>query len=226
MSRIYGLFEWISRLFFTNILWVILNIPIIYLIISLIFVENRSQFIGVIMYMVAIAPFLFFPATVALFAVVRKWIMNEQDIPIFSYFWRFFKENYRKSLLTGIILETIWIILIADAYYFMTYISDWFLYPFLVLFFFLAVFTLHVFSATVHFEVKVFQSLKNAMFMTIGRPLLTIMIGIVNIFIVYISITKMPFLIIATLGTVIGLVSFWGFYRIYLSLENIQVKQS
>lgn len=226
MGRIYGLFEWISRLFFTNILWIIFNIPIIYLIISLIFIENTAQSMGIMMYIAVIAPFLFFPATTALFGIVRKWIMNELDIPIFRSFWGFFKGNYVKSLLAGLLLEVIWIILVADAYYFMTYISDWFLYPFLLLFFFLAVFTLHVFSTIVHFEMKVFQSLKNAVFMTIGRPLVSVMIGIVNIFVVYISIVHMPFLIIAVLGTVIGLVSFWGFYRIYLSVENSHEKDS
>lgn len=225
MSRIYGLFEWISRIFFANILWITLNIPIIYLIISLIFVENTTQYIGIVMYIAIIAPFLFFPTTAALFAIVRKWIMNERDIPIFSSFWCLFKENYVKSLLAGIILEVIWFILIADAYYFMTYISDWFLYPFLLLFMFLSVFTLHVFSTIVHFNMKVFHSLKNAVFMTIGRPLVTFMIGIINIFIVYISITHMPFLIIAALGTITALVSFWGFYRIYLSVESLHAKE-
>ncbi len=48
--------------------------------------------------------FGFMPATVALFTIVRKWLMKEIDIPIWRTFLTVYKNEFRKSNVLGVIL--------------------------------------------------------------------------------------------------------------------------
>ena len=63
-------------------------------------------------------PLLFFPATTAMFASVRQWVMQGTISPLLKSYWGYYKENYKKSFLGGLILTAAWAVLIADYYYF------------------------------------------------------------------------------------------------------------
>ncbi|SEN43411.1 YesL family protein [Lihuaxuella thermophila] len=57
-----------------------------------------------------------FPATAAMFGVVRKWIKGEEP-PIFTTYRKLFAENFKQSMIAGIVLSSIALILIADFYF-------------------------------------------------------------------------------------------------------------
>ena len=220
MRLLYNILEWMMRFFVVNLLWIIFNIPVVYLLISLLLAENQSQFISLTIILVVISPFLLFPATAGMFGVIRKWIMNEREIPVVQSFWKFYKENYVKSMFGGFIIEVLWIIFIVDCYYFITYVSEMFIYLFIIIFILLFMFTVYFISTIIHFEAKLLYSLKNAMLITVGRPILSLGLGIINALIIYVSVYQITFLIPTFMGTLITLVSFAGFYKVYVTLET------
>src|SRR5690625_7725182 len=83
-----------------------------------------------------------------MFAVTRKWVMKEIDIPIIRSFWSYYKENYLRSMLGGLILDVIWIIYVLDYYYFMVLNSESYSSTLL---FFLSILFLIVFAFLVAF---------------------------------------------------------------------------
>ncbi|MEH7009917.1 YesL family protein [Neobacillus niacini] len=42
-----------------------------------------------------------FPSTMAMFAVTRKWIMKDTDIPIFQTFWHIYKSEFLRTNIVG-----------------------------------------------------------------------------------------------------------------------------
>lgn len=54
------------------------------------------------------------PATVAMFAVLRKWIMGNLDTSIFKMFRLFYRKEFLKSNVTGLVLFIIGYILYID----------------------------------------------------------------------------------------------------------------
>ncbi|MEH6994969.1 YesL family protein [Neobacillus drentensis] len=42
-----------------------------------------------------------FPSTMAMFAVTRKWIMKDTDIPIFQTFWQIYKSEFFRTNIVG-----------------------------------------------------------------------------------------------------------------------------
>src|SRR5690625_821087 len=169
MGSFYHISEWVMRFLVTNLLWFIFNLPIVYLAVHLIMVENMSELVMVTITIAVLMPFIFIPATVAMFAVTRKWVMKEIDIPIIRSFWSYYKENYLRSMLGGLILDVIWIIYVLDYYYFMVLNSEsysstllFFLsILFLIVFAFLVAFTFNFISYTVHIHERLFKTLKD-----------------------------------------------------------------
>ncbi|WP_117170705.1 YesL family protein [Paraliobacillus sediminis] len=54
------------------------------------------------------------PATISMFTVVRKWVMKENDIPIFKTFFSTYKKEFLKTNLIMIILGIIGVLLFID----------------------------------------------------------------------------------------------------------------
>ncbi len=69
MGGFYRVSEWIMRFAYVNILWGLFTLA------------------GLVL-------FGFMPATVAMFTVIRKWLMGETDIPVFKTFFASFKKRF------------------------------------------------------------------------------------------------------------------------------------
>ncbi|MGD6969090.1 YesL family protein [Rossellomorea vietnamensis] len=76
MSGLYSLTEWITKFAFLNFLWIAFSL------------------LGVIL-------FGLLPSTVALFTVLRKWMMGETEFPLLPLFWNTYKAEFFKSNLLG-----------------------------------------------------------------------------------------------------------------------------
>lgn len=220
-GMIFNFLEGLTELLVINVLWVAFNIPIVFFLINLLFVRDFNQLFAMGMVISMLMPFFYFPATAAMYAVIRKWIINKRDVPIVRSYWQHYKENFFKSLGGGIILVLIWWIFTIQYYLFTTYISNSLIFVcmFLFLLLYLSVFTMHFFSTLVHFELSVFKSLLNAGFVTLGKPQFTIGTGMLTGLIIYVSTVILPFLIPFFMGSFITLVSFYGFYRVFLKVQ-------
>jgi len=92
MGKLYTICEWIMKLSFINLLWIM------------------SIICGLIL-------FGFIPGTVAMFTVVRKWFMKETNVPIWGTFWSTYKSELVKSNCFGLILIAAGAMIYADYYF-------------------------------------------------------------------------------------------------------------
>ncbi|MFB3164968.1 DUF624 domain-containing protein [Neobacillus sp. 179-J 1A1 HS] len=210
LGGIYTACEWIMRFSGANLLWALFNIPIIILILNLFSASNLNQVTFSYITILLLLPFVFFPATTALFAVVRKWVMKDESIKMIPAFIKYYRENYLRSLTGGLLIVFTWFVIGFYCYflYINKGLSLFMMLPIGILF----VFTMNFFSINVHFEVKLFASLKHAVLITIGRPLITLGIALVSGLILYLSMNILTFLIPFFIGSLMAFTAFLGFY--------------
>ncbi|WP_117169947.1 YesL family protein [Paraliobacillus sediminis] len=218
MSGLFRMTEWIMRFSVVNLLWLAFNLPIVLLLVSAIYAEGVSPVFAFIP-IIILAPFLFFPATTAMFAMVRDWIMEkEQKFLIFSY-WKYYRANYKNSLISGLVLTLVWTVLVVDFYFFQQENVILF-FTFILFGIVLYVYTLVFFSVLVHYDIKLRAVFKNSLSLTLGSPILFIAVLVTSLIILYVSINGMLFLLVFFTGSLIAFISFAAFYRLYIKLTN------
>jgi uncharacterized membrane protein YesL len=149
VNRIYSATEWIAKFAYINLLWI------------------GFSLVGLIV-------LGFFPATISLFAVIRKWIMGEGDIPIFRTFWTTYKSEFLRSNGLGLLVAVVSGLIVLDLV-FMKNLGNGFTnaiqFP-LYMFMFAVVMTMfYLFPVYVHYELKLIQMIKNSFFMMLINPL-------------------------------------------------------
>ncbi|WP_163537548.1 DUF624 domain-containing protein [Gracilibacillus sp. YIM 98692] len=217
-GKVYKITDWIMALATANFLWFVFNLPIVYLVFIMLLTERLLEWLALGAFVVILAPFVLFPATTAMFGVIKKRVIDE-DIKLIRTFFIHYKENYVRSMLGGLIICLVLVILAVDYYFFMENVSKLFAYFFFIIAFFLLVFTLHFFSVTVHMYTSLFGAMKNACLITLGNPLLTLGIGLFSGFIIYCSFQIMTFLIPFFMGSLIALASYFGFFKFFLKVQ-------
>ncbi|WP_158661027.1 YesL family protein [Bacillus kwashiorkori] len=159
--RIYSVAERITRVLYINLLWVFFTV------------------IGLIV-------FGLFPATAAMFAVTRKWSQGETDIPIFKTFWQVYKKDFLQTNLLGYFMAIIGVVLYIDLRFFQssnTLVLKLFSFIMIVLFVVYLASILYIFPVFVHYKLKTLQYMKVSVILAIGRPLQTILMGLVGLFV-------------------------------------------
>ncbi|MBY0098743.1 YesL family protein [Mesobacillus maritimus] len=151
MKGFYGFTEWVTRLAYVNFLWVFFTLT------------------GLVL-------FGFFPATVAMFAVVRKWVRKETDVPVFTLFWKTYKADFLKSNLLGLIISFAGFVL----YFNFTVIEaavvpafKWLYIPYVMITVIYILTLLYIFPVFVHFNMKIKEVVKNAFILMAVSPLVT-----------------------------------------------------
>ncbi|MCM3442581.1 YesL family protein [Metabacillus halosaccharovorans] len=211
---------WIMRLGMINILWFLSNLPIMIISFILLFAEDMGVVLVLCLLLFILAPIMLFPSTAALFSSVREWlVMKEDQPPLFSGFIRFYKENYKKSFVAGCIMSLLWMIWLVDYYYFSQKNVILFM-VFLMMGIMLFVVTINYFSVNAHYNMTVLGTLKNALILTVGRPILTVIIVLSSLLIGYTSLVKVPPLIPFFSMSLIAFISFSSFYSYYLKVKQ------
>ncbi|RKQ35888.1 DUF624 domain-containing protein [Oceanobacillus halophilus] len=219
MSGIYAVSEWIMRFSVINILWIIFNLPIAFILISILFAEHLTDIYYLVPILVVLVPILFFPATQAMFASVRDWVIKRDEGGLIKSYWRYYKDNYKKSVISGVILTFIWLFWYVDVYYFSKEnVLLMFVFGFLGIVLF--IYTINFFSINAHYHMKLGKTFKNTLLITIGSPVLFFAVLITSAILLMISITKMQFLILFFTGSLMAYISFSAFYRLYLKLAG------
>lgn len=216
MGKLYVISEWIMKFAFTNLLWILFNLPIAFLFLNLLLVDRLEDLLLFVLPLALLMPLLFFPATTAMFAAVRGWIMKNDSSGLFKSYWRFYKENYKRSVMNGLFLTIVWLVWAVDLYYFSTN-NKALMILFIVLGVLLAVFTINLFSVTVHYHMKWFAAIKNTFLVTIGSPMLFITVALCTGGVIYISFAVFTFLLPFATGSIIAYLAFSAFYRNFLT---------
>ncbi|WHY75046.1 DUF624 domain-containing protein [Fictibacillus enclensis] len=138
-GRLFNCCEWIVRITYANLLWILFT----------------AAGLGV---------FGIMPATAALFAVVRKWLMKE-EFPIGFTFLHYFKKEFKTSNLAGFLLGICGILLYADYHFLLTASGAFRIRAAALLLLFLFCYCLTVlffFPVFVHYELDLFGYIKTA----------------------------------------------------------------
>lgn len=199
MGGLFKLSEWITRLAYVNILWFFFSV-------------------------LGLFVFGLFPATVAMFTVMRKLVLGEVDIPIFKTFWTTVKKEFVKSNLLGLIVFLFGGILYVNFNIIQETTSNisYLYYPTLVLILIFLLTLFYVFPVYVHFDLNIFTALRNSLFLMIVNPLATFTM-IFGSIIIFIVLDFFPSLIVFFGGSAFTLLSMsitmWAFNKIALKKQ-------
>ncbi|WP_282936719.1 DUF624 domain-containing protein [Paenibacillus sp. RC67] len=224
MGGFYRISEWIMRLSVINVLWAICSLPVFFIgFTGFLSIEAMSQFYFFLAVMGVLSPFTLFPATAAMFSVARKWLTGEEDVPLFKTYFRGYKENYKQAMLGGLVYLVFGIIIAVNLYVYNNMTGNLSLLKYLVLTLtvLLSISLFHFFSILSHLHMKLFQIIKNAVLISIGHPVRSISMIVLNSVVVYFSF-KYTFLIPFFMGSIIAIISFWHFNHIF---GRLQMKQ-
>ncbi|WP_299090784.1 YesL family protein [uncultured Metabacillus sp.] len=206
MGGVNSILEWISRLAWLNLLWISFSL------------------LGIIV-------FGFFPATIAMFAVVRKWAVGEMEISIFKTFLNSYKQEFVKSNLLGLVLMIITVILVIDFVYLYQTSSDIqnvLFVPFMVVSLIFVCMLFYIFPMYVHFDMEVLQVIKNSFFVMIMNPLQTLLMLVGTSGLLFLLSYAPPLLIICS-GNILAMAitkpAFNAFSKVNRKHQKIMQKQ-
>ncbi|WP_407268563.1 YesL family protein [Radiobacillus sp. PE A8.2] len=196
-SWFYRICEWITRLVYVNLLWI------------------GFSLLGLLLFGIG-------PATSSMFTVVRKWVMGEEDIKVFSTFWHAYKKDFWQANIL------VWLLLIGGFllyidYLFIGNLDGWLtniLSGILLFLTLLYIVTLvFIFPVFVSFQLQPVQYLKYALHFGVSSPLSLLLI-IVSGLAMYYLIMFVPAVFPFLSGSVISLVIMKQADQTYKKIEN------
>ncbi|WP_163537441.1 YesL family protein [Gracilibacillus sp. YIM 98692] len=203
LGGVYKLADWIYTIIFSDLLWVLCNIPAIYVLFQLLLADSISVMFPLAFMLVLLLPFTFFPATIALFAVIHD-LNNREDLSIVRCYWHKYRSYYKRSVKLGLWLTLLWAMLVVDFVYVHSLFNGAIDYIFLSLIFFALMVTLHMLTALINSEnptVRILALAKTAFKKITSRPLTSF--STIFILIVYsaICLYLAPILLALTIGS-------------------------
>ncbi|MEC5271567.1 YesL family protein [Caldifermentibacillus hisashii] len=171
INRLYSLAEWISKLAYLNVLWLLFTL------------------FGLIV-------FGMMPSTVSMFTIIRKWLKGDADFPIFRTFSKVYKQEFLKSNIIGGILAVFYVMILIDLFY-LNALKNFSIISILLYLFMFAVImtTLYIFPVFVHYELNTFTVIKNSFLLMLINPFTNIVI-ILSLAITFYVMKILPALIV------------------------------
>ncbi|OLS42170.1 YesL family protein [Bacillus sp. MRMR6] len=198
LGGFYRLCEWVMKLAYINILWIFFSI------------------LGLVVLGL-------FPATTAMFAIVRKMLMGEDDVPVFKTFWATYKIDFIKSNLLGLTMVVAGYILYIDLAFLRTTagLLNLLYYPTLMVSLGFILTAFYVFPTYVHFDIKLLQVIKNAFIIMLMNPISTILMVMGSIAIFFLM-TTIPGLIPIFSGSFLAIVLMWSSFFAFSKIKQNQ----
>ena len=151
MSVLYSIMEWIMKCALVHFLWILFTLA------------------GGIV-------FGLYPATTALFSTIRDWLRGKHDVPVFRTYWKYYKMNFLKSNQLGLFITVIILLIGMNLQYIMFNHNQHLTWTHAPLFAFMLLFLLflfYIFPVFAHFELPVFQMIKQAFLIMMIHPIHT-----------------------------------------------------
>jgi|SRR5690625_2687307 len=190
---------WITNLAYLNILWILFTI-------------------------LGLGLFGLFPATVAMFAIIRKW-QTKKDVPIFSTFWEYYRKEFIRSNFLGIIFLIIGYVLFIEfqilwgSNQMVYFIAS---FGVVALFIIYAIVSLYFFPIYVHFNLTKREYFKWPFIIGIMHPILTIFLFGVLGFLHYITFMTIPALLFFFGGSATAFIMMWGIAKTFPKYERFE----
>ncbi|SDN07222.1 Uncharacterized membrane protein YesL [Fictibacillus solisalsi] len=163
-----------------------------------------------------------FPATAALFAVERSWIRKEESPSLIRQFWREYRTQFVKANLLGYFMVLFGLLLWVNVK--LVFPVDYFLVGglkvlLLGLFFLYVIVMLYLFPVLAHFKGGLMDCVKNALFVGLSSPLMTVLSGLSILVVTYICYV-IPGLSVFFYLSGAGFLSMWFSHCAFLRLEG------
>ena len=201
MNGLYKLTDWIMKLAYINILWLFFSLLGIFI-------------------------FGLFPATIAMFNVMRDLINKKEGYSVFSSFWNTYKKELVKGNIVGYVLTLIVIVLYLELVFIVSYnnnLLNLFFVPLLILTFIIYSAFLYVVPLYINYDNKIFQHLKNAFLVLLTNPFITLAM-VIGCIVIYFINTTFPVIILFFSGSIISYIivkfSSYAFQKIELNKVN------
>lgn len=166
------------------------------------------------------------PSTIAMYTVFRRWSMGETDVPVFTTFWKAFKENFFQANALAIILIVMGYMLYVNRNYFQldgVWFSIIIRYMILIVSLIYIVMFIYIFPIFVHYENTFVNHFKNSILLAIYHPIRTIY-ALAALFTLYYLFATLPVFIFLMGPSLVSFVMMWISYRTFLRVEYKQAK--
>lgn len=183
-SAFYSFFEWVTKLALLNLLWILFSL------------------IGGVMFGI-------FPSTLAMFAVIRKWLQGDTQVSIRKSFWHYYKADFWKGNVLGAILYFLIAIICLDLFYIkQMHPAQWTYIPLFAFILLIGLLFLYIFPTYVHFETKLSTVFKNTLLIMLINPLTTLVM-VICITSFYLIIKFVPALAFIFGGSATAFILMW-----------------
>ncbi|WP_313893751.1 YesL family protein [Psychrobacillus sp.] len=183
-GSLYYYMDWALKLAYLNILWLV----------------------GIV---IGIGFAGFFPSTVAMFSVLRKWTQGEdEELKVLSHFKSEYKKEFIKSNKYGYLWAGFGLVIYVDLQFFRGIPSMWALIVSLFFFMLGAIYIvalLYSFPVYVHYKLTIKQYFKNCVLIVLSNPLFSVFM-VLGFYFPYYLMMKIPGLLLFFSGSLIGLV--------------------
>ncbi|MDL4840316.1 YesL family protein [Aquibacillus rhizosphaerae] len=166
-----------------------------------------------------------FPATAALFAVVRKWTTEGIEAGVFPLFFKYFRENFKKSFVIGILWKLAGIILVLDfsIVFNMAFTGRMAVLAMLLFTLIIYLFTsIYVFFILVNYDFNVIKTLRNALLLSVSNISYTLLCTFIITGMIVITYFLPIFFII--FGSVLAFTLYYIFQKITTRMYQSQDK--
>ncbi|WP_066190621.1 YesL family protein [Gracilibacillus timonensis] len=197
----YRLANWVTQLAYFNMLWVLFSVA-------------GLGILG------------FFPATAALFAVIRKWML-EEDIRVFQTFWKYVRKDFIKANILGYLVLAIGYILYIEFQILWSSGQTMYVlasFGVLALVFLYVIMLLFLFPIFSHFNLSMVNYLKWPLVIGIIHPILTVFIVLTLSVSYYVVFMTIPALLFFFGGSITAYFLTWGGFKTFSKYEKVEVE--
>lgn len=162
-----------------------------------------------------------FPATTALFTIVRNWMRGEKTVGIFKTFWEIYRQDFFTSNGFSLLFVGVGYILYYDLLFLQLNSGKLqLLFPVLILILISYIITLlFFFPVFVHFDLKFFQYMKQSFLIAITSPFEIIQM-IIAIAILSFIVSLLPGIIPLFTGSILAVAMTWISLRAFAKVER------
>ncbi|WP_130859338.1 YesL family protein [Gracilibacillus phocaeensis] len=207
MKSVMNGMEWITRMAYLNVLWLIFTI------------------LGLVV-------FGLFPATVAMFTIIRRWLLGNIQEWDFRMFYSIYKKEFVKSNVIGLIFLAVSFLCYVNIQYMSYYHSGFhgmIKWPLLTVMIVIGLVMLYVIPVYVHYQVSLKEVCKYAFYLMLSHPLANIGM-LISLAIMLLCMFILPYAILFFSGSLTAYITMrtclYVFTRVAEKQELLRVQES
>lgn len=203
MDGLYQFCVWVMRLSYLNILWIVFTL------------------LGLVVGGFA-------PSTLAMFSVLRKWVMEKKEIKVFPLFWKSYREEFVRSNIIFAILALIGWVLYLDVQILkhvggMVYTISVVIIVSLTIIF--SLISLVIFPVLSHYQFKTLEYFKYTFLIVLSSPIKMVLM-VLGIGLIVLGFLAMPSMAIFFSGSLFSLIIMYFTSTIFKRIDGLEVDAS